>query len=206
MTKPVLAQAVVAILFLGVVSLFVWMWRARRASLASGAAALAELARELGATYEPSMMPRLSGTLAGRACSIQQSRRPYVEDDATFVRIEIACRSTVEFQVVRRKTGMEGDGVDGVLTGDDAFDTQLVVRCADRARALAVLDSARRSRFVEWFRRGWIDDLRCRDGLLAIDGGYGLREGAGVEQARLLLEEGVAVAHALERVGAATPR
>jgi hypothetical protein len=204
--KQLVAQVVVAFLFLAVVGLFVWMWRARRASLASGAVALAELSRELGTTYEPSMMPRLSGTYTGRACSIQQSRRPHGEDDATFVRVEIACRSTTGFQVVRRKAGMAGDGVDGVLTGDDTFDTQLVVRCADRARALAVLDPARRSRFVEWFRQGWIDDLRCRDGRLMIEGGYGLREGIEVERARLLLDEGVAIAEALERVGAATPR
>ena len=204
--KQMLAQVIVTVLLLSVVGLFAWMWRARRASRAAGRAALADLAHALGTTYEPSVMPRLSGTFGGRACSIEQSRSPQVEDDATFVRIEIACRSTTGFQVVRRKADMESDGHDAVRTGDDTFDTQLVARCADRVRALAILDAARRSRLVAWFRQGWIDDLRCHDGHLTIDGGYGLGEGVGVERARLLLEEGVAIATALDQTGAVAPR
>lgn len=204
--KQLVAQVVVAVLLASVTGFFVWMWRARRASLAGGAAALARLARELGTTYTPSGTPHLSGTAGGRPCAIQQSRRPHTDDDATFVRIEIACRSTAGFQVVRRRSGMADDGADGVRTGDESFDTQLAVRSDDRSRALAVLDAARRARLVGWFRRGWIDDIRCRDGQMTIDGGYGLREEAEVERARLLLDEGVAMADALERGDAAAAR
>jgi hypothetical protein len=197
--KQLVAQAIVAVLLVAIVGALLWVIRSRRASVAAGNTALDALARDLGTTWTPSAMPHLSGTYAGRACSLQQSRRPASDDDSRFVRIEVACPLSADFQVTRRKAALDGEFADRVRTGDETFDVQLMARSSDAARAKAVLAPDLRSTLVDWFGRGWMDDLRCRDGLLHIDGGFGLTEGVEVERARLLLQAGVRIADALER-------
>ncbi len=88
---------------------------------------------------------------------------------------------------------------DLVRTGDDQFDTQLMVRSSDPDRAKAVLTPDLQSRLMTWSRKGRIENIWWKDCELLIDGGYGLNEGWEVELARQLLQAGVEIADGLER-------
>ena len=198
--KQLVAQLIVFAVIAAVVAFFVWVIRGRRASLASGRAALEALASELGTTYTASSQPRLEGTFTGRHCTLQQLHRPGSDDDRPFVHITVACNSKSTFQLYRSKAGLAGiEAPDLVRTGDAEFDVQLELRAGDADRARTVLTEDRRRRLLDWFRHGWVDTVWQKDGRLLIDGGFGFREQVEVERARLLLQAGVEIAGGLER-------
>lgn len=198
--KQVIAQAIVAVLLVLVVGFFVWMFRARRAARASGATALAALARDLGATDEPRAGTGLHGTFGGRRCTIAEKRRPGSDDTQPYVHLQIACDARATFQVHRSESGLASIAPpDLVKTEDQEFDVQLIVRSTDADRAKRLLSPDLRRRLLDWFRRGALDGIWWKDGQLLIDGGYGFQEGWQIEQARLLLEVGVQLADGLER-------
>lgn len=197
--KQAVAQAIVAVLVLGVAGFFLWVIRGRRAALAAGEAALDALARELGTTYTRSPEPRIEGALAGRACLMLHLHRPGSDDHQPYVHIEIAYAGPVTLEMHRSTTGHAGiDPPDLVRTADADFDVQITVRSSDPAGVLRLLTPDRRGRLREWFRNGTLNTVWVRDGRLQIDGGFGFREAGEVARARRLLREGVEIADALQ--------
>ncbi len=163
-------------------------------------AALRELARALGTTFDPSRRS-LAGMLNGRQCSLTELGlvRPG-ETDEHAVRIAVPLKVDLSFELHPQTSALGARLVGDVLVGDADFDARVIVRSSEVALVATALSAERRRPLADWLASGSLLRVWVIDGILHADCGYGLTSKKRVLEVQEIMVSLIGLAAALENI------